>query len=348
MLATVGEKFLKNPANQQAIEQGKLDGFIMADIQGDGIPIRVPVKDALAAAGVQLDPGTGLPLVFPKGAKAGGVQLDDEAFLGAVAKFEAEKGRPATQAERGTIALQVKKQMGDASRSPTTGQSGAGDAEAIAEAIIRGEQPPDLKGLYRMGPAVKASLAKKGYNLANAQLDWQATQKHITTLNSQQQTRMRQAIDNAAHSLDVIEQLADQWKGGKFPILNRGRLAAAKAGALGPQAQQIATALDAQIADVTAELANVYMGGNSPTDHAMQLAAHNLSADWAEPQLRKLIDQQRMNLQIRSNSMSNIGVQGASATNPYAPQTPDADTGVEVWVRDATGKLVKKRTGGGQ
>jgi hypothetical protein len=244
--------------------------------------------------------------------------------------------------ERGEIAHKIRMTKPP---SATAGQSGTGDAEAIAEAIIRGEQPPDLKGLYRMGPTVKASLAKKGYNLANAQLDWQATQKHITTLNGQQQTRLRQAIDNAGHSLDVIESLADEWKGGNFPILNRGRLAAAKSGALGPEAQRIATALEAQIADVTSELANVYMGGNSPTDHAMKLASTNLSADWSETQLRKLLDQQRMNLQIRSNSMSNIGVQGASSTNPYAAPTPAADQGVEVWVRDKTGKLVKK--GGG-
>lgn len=343
VMAKAGEAFLKNPANKEAIEQGKLDGSVLVDVQGDGKPIPVSVRDVLKASGVQFDPQSGAPLVMPKEEKKPtGVQLDDEAFLGEVAKFEAEKKRKATPEERGQIAVKVKRMM---EKPSATGQSGTGDAEAIAESIMRGEQPPDLKGLYRMGPAVRASLAAKGYNLATAQTDWQATQRHIATLNGQQQTRMRQAIDNAAHSLDVIEELADQWKGGKFPILNRGRLAAAKAGTLGPQAQQIATALEAQIADVTAELANVYMGGNSPTDHAMKLAAHNLSADWSESQLRKLIQQQRMNLQIRSNSMSNIGVQGASATNPYGPQTPAADTGVEVVVRGPDGKLIVKKGG---
>lgn len=127
VMAAAAEKFLKNPANAQAIEQGKLDGVIALDVQGDGIPIHVPVRDVLTAGGVQFDPQTGVPMVMPKAAKApGGVQLDDEAFLGDVAKFEAEKGRPATQAERGQIALSIKERMAAASRAPV-GEGGLKD-----------------------------------------------------------------------------------------------------------------------------------------------------------------------------------------------------------------------------
>jgi hypothetical protein len=227
--------------------------------------------------------------------------------------------------------------------SPVIQGMGATGPEDIADAIIRGDQPPTLNGLYRFGAPVRASLAQKGFNLAQAETDWKATQKHIATLNGQQQLRMQQAIDNAAHSLDIIDDLAAQWQAGRFPLLNRGRLAAAKAGAMNPQAQEIATRLDAQIADVTAELANVYMGGNSPTDHALGLAAKNLQAEWSLPQLKALIEQSRKNLQIRANSMKNVGVAGASAGNAYATPTPDATApAIEEWVRDASGKLVKK------
>lgn len=209
-------------------------------------------------------------------------------------------------------------------RAAATGNSDADTAQAIADAIMRGEQSPETTGLYKYGATVKAILAKNGYNQAAAITDWRATQQHVRTLNGAQQTRLNQAVDNAAHSLDVIDDLADQWKGGRFPILNRGRLAAAKQGVLGPQAQQIATALDAQIADVTAELGNVYMGGNSPTDHALSLASKNLATEWSEPQLRAMIKQARTNLQIRRNSIMNAGVAGASAGNPYAPPPPAA------------------------
>ncbi len=227
---------------------------------------------------------------------------------------------------------------------PTASSVGAGetDAGAIADAIIAGDQPPTLTGLYRVGAPVRSILAKKGFNLAQAESDWRATQKHIATLNGPQQLRMQQAIDNAYHSTDVIEDLAKQWEGGRFPTLNKGRLAAARQGLLGPKAQQIATQLEAQISDVTSELGNVYMGGNSPTDHALSLASKNLQANWSLPQLRSALDLTRRNLQIRGNSLKNVGVSGASTANPYAQPSAAPAGAVEEWVRDASGRLVKK------
>jgi hypothetical protein len=211
------------------------------------------------------------------------------------------------------------------------------DVKQTVDAIVRGDQPPTLQGFYGNTLKVRAELGRRGYDFTTANLDYQATQQHWKTLNGAQQTRMRQAVDNAYHSLDVIEDLANQWKGGPFPILNRGRLAAARNGALGLEAQKIATQLESQIADVTSELANVYMGGNSPTDHAMELAAKNLSADWSEPQLRALIGQQRKNLQIRSNSIKN-----AAAITPSSQAAPAAPVVGDEWVRGKNGKLVKK------
>jgi hypothetical protein len=217
--------------------------------------------------------------------------------------------------------------------------SGDADVEAIADAIVRGEQPPSTTGLYGKTAAVRAALAKRGYNLTNASLDYEATRAHFRTLNGAQQTRMRQAVDNAAHSLDVIDTLAQQWQGGKYPTLNKGRLAAARQGLLGPDAQSIATQLDAQIADVTSELGNVYMGGNSPTDHALQLAGKNLQANWSLPQLLDAIKLARTNLQIRQNSINNAG-----PVTPSGQAAPAGTSVIEEWVRDANGKLVKKGT----
>jgi len=198
----------------------------------------------------------------------------------------------------------------------------ASNAEAIADAIISGDQPPDLKGMYRYGPEVRAILAKKGYNLTTASIDWQAAQKHFATLNGAQQTRLRQAVDTAIHSLDVIDDLSAKWKGGRFPLLNRANLALAKNGIYGAEVQSVAQQLEAQISDLTSELGNAYMGGNSPTDHALQLAAKNLSADWSQQVLKDMTNLARTNLQIRQNAIQNIGAIGASPQNPYAPPPP--------------------------
>lgn len=201
----------------------------------------------------------------------------------------------------------------------TVNQTGD-DAKSIAEAIARGEQPPDVTGLYRLAGPVRSELAKMGYDMTKANLDWKATQRHVQTLNGQQQTRFRQAIDTALHSVDVIDTLADQWKGSGFPLLNKANLALAKQGALGPQAASLATQLDGQITDVTSELGQVFMGGNSPTDHALELAGKNLRADWSDKVLRDMTKLARTNLQIRKNSVENVGVAGARTDNQYAPQ----------------------------
>jgi len=219
--------------------------------------------------------------------------------------------------------------------TPSTGAGADDDVSKTVDGIISGRQPPTLQGFYGNTLKVRAELERRGYDFTTANLDYTSTQQHWKTLNGAQQTRMRQAVDNASHSLDVIDELAAEWKGGRFPVLNRGRLAAARNGALGPEAQRIATQLEAQIADVTSELANVYMGGNSPTDHAMALAAKNLQANWSEPQLKALIQQQRRNLQIRSNSITNAAAITPSSQGTSAPPVADE------WIR-INGKLVKK------
>lgn len=254
--------------------------------------------------------------------------------VGSFADYVTRKYGQNPTAEQITEARKVYGQADDRAVTVNVPGGGANDPKDIASAIISGDQPPTLQGLYRYGAPVRAELARQGYNLTDAMTDWTAAQKHFATLNGTQQTRLRQAVETATHSLDVIGDLADQWKGGKFPLLNRANLKLAKNGMLGPKAQSIATQLEAQISDVTSELGNVYMGGNSPTDHSLTLAAKNLSADWSNQQLKDALDLARKNLTIRANSIRNIGPIGVSGTNPYA-----APAGVSTPAPDAPGKF---------
>lgn len=189
---------------------------------------------------------------------------------------------------------------------------GAGVADDIAEAITSGKQPPDTKGLYRTGPQVRAKLAKMGYDLKNANLDWQAAQKFVLSQNSPPLVRLRSSANTALHSLDLIDEYASQWKAGNFPVLNHANLVLAQQGALGPEAAKLARLLDGQITDLTFELGNVYMGGNTPTDQSLALAKKNLSADWQEPVLHEMTNLARRNLQIRLNSFKQVEPAGMS------------------------------------
>jgi hypothetical protein len=201
------------------------------------------------------------------------------------------------------------------------------DPKSIAAAIMRGEREPETGNLGRpISAAVDSELAKAGFNKAAAVTDWKATQRHIATMNNGQQLRLNQSINALPDLLDSVDALAAQWQGGRFPLLNKANLALAKNGVYGNEAATIANQLTTQIADVTADLGNVYMGGNSPTDHALSLAGTALQGDWDAKVLRDMVTLARKNVTIRRNSIANTGVAGASPGNPYY-KAPDVDAG---------------------
>lgn len=200
------------------------------------------------------------------------------------------------------------------------------DVTSIADAIENGQQPPSTSGLYRYGPAVKAELSRRGFDLSKASVEWDTTKRHMATLNGPAQERLRQAIDFTSHSLDQIDGLYQEWQkvgpASGFKMLNRAALSGAKQ--MGGEVGAIATALEAQIADLTSEMGNVYMGGNSPTDSSLKLAAHNLSADWDEPTFKKSFQLLRNNLKLRLNAMANAPIGGLPGGSRYAP-SPGAE-----------------------
>lgn len=192
------------------------------------------------------------------------------------------------------------------------------DVKQTAAGIIDGTQPPTLAGFRGDTIKVRAELHRQGYDLVKAEQDWHATQKYLSTLNGSQQVRLRQVVDTTYHSLDVIEQLGNEWNSMGLPLLSRANIEAAKSGALGQNAQSLATRLDGQIGDVVSELAVVYKGGNSPTDEGLKLAAKNLQTQWSAKTLSDNIGLVRTNLTIRRNSIKSAGAV-TNEGNRYAP-----------------------------
>jgi hypothetical protein len=229
-----------------------------------------------------------------------------------------------------------KASSGTATRAPPTGAPGGttvapgnassadSEVDAITRAIIEGRRSPDLKGLFKVRPLIEARLAASGFNQASALSDWNATQRHIAAMNGTKIAGLMSSANTAQESLANIEKLYNEWvqigPASGLRLFNRAGLRTAQN--MPGRAGAVAQALEMNIADLTAELGNVYMGGNSPTDHALKLAAHNLSADWNEEQFREAIKQARQNIGYRINSIKSSPVMGASAGNAYAPPAP--------------------------
>lgn len=230
----------------------------------------------------------------------------------------------------------------------TGSASGESDITKIADAIEAGIQPPDVKGLYRFGAPVRAELSRRGFDLTTANREWGAVQRHMSSLNGPQQTRLRQSIDFAYHSLDQIEDLYNQWQrvgpASGLRLLNRGALATAKQ--LPGEAGAIAQGLEGQINDLVESLGSVYMGGNTPTDNAFKLASANLSGNWNEETFKKSLALVRNNLKMRQNAMMNALPAGLRADSPYSPgPKPQAEAAPPVAAPSAPRRRYNPQTG---
>lgn len=196
------------------------------------------------------------------------------------------------------------------------------DVKETAKAIEQGRANPVLSNYsFRDRTKLAAELSRAGYDQATAERDWKAIQRHLSTLNGAQQERLRQAITFTSDSLDNIENLYAEWQkvgpASGFKILNKAALAAAKQSP--GRAGEVATSLDAQIADLTSELGTVYKGGNASTDETLRLASKNLSGDWNEGTFKEAIKNIRKNLAIRKNSVMTSEPAGVSPNSPYNP-----------------------------
>lgn len=221
-----------------------------------------------------------------------------------------------------------------------------GDVKDIANGIVAGIDPPDLaKYGYRDRTAIAAELKRQGFDLARADQDWHATQKHLATLNGAQQERLRQAVSFTDDSLHILDGLYGQWQKvgptSGWKVFNKASLATSKQ--LPGEAGNLAHRLEAQISDLTSELGTVYKGGNSSTDESLKLAAKNLEADWNESTFKDSINQIRQNLEIRKNSIRHSQAAGVTEGSPYTPksesQTPKDFGDANGKPEGATGKL---------
>lgn len=201
-------------------------------------------------------------------------------------------------------------------------QGASTDAQDIADDIMKGLQPPSMRGLYRLGGPVRAALARSDFDIVKAETEWNAVQKWVAGANSTQQLRMRQAVEKIEPHVEVIEDLYAKLQAKGLPsgykVWNKGALAVAKN--LPGETGALAQALETQIVDLSAELGNVYMGGNTPTDHALQQAAQNLSADWNPETFKKATELIRKNVSLRRNAIRFTGPAGVPTTSPYYPQ----------------------------
>lgn len=203
------------------------------------------------------------------------------------------------------------------------------NVETVADGIVNGTIPPPTVGSrptqYML--QLEAALQRRGFNLTQASLEYQATQKYIASSNSPQQLRLKQAISSVQQGIQQLKGDAQQWNAGGFAPLNKANLTLALNGVYGQQAQQIAADFQQQATIITDELGQTFMGGNSPTDKALSLAGQVFDINWSESTLSSALDQLDQNLTFRLNAINQPLVGGLGGnTSSYLPSAGTSGT----------------------
>lgn len=209
-----------------------------------------------------------------------------------------------------------------------------------AQGIINGTTPPfnpTTGSISKSKGNVMAILAKNGYDLTKAWQQYQATTKFISSVNSPQQIRMRQAEQSVENSLGNLSGLVDTLnKDGVvtgFKFINKSSLDAAANGAFGSKVASDAQAVIGQLALITDELGQTFMGGNSPTDSAFDLAKGVLSKEFTYDQFNTQINLIKQNLQYRKASWAQVGAVGADGQTVDNGSTSNADNNDPLGIR---------------
>jgi hypothetical protein len=197
-------------------------------------------------------------------------------------------------------------------KQPSSSAAGVTSQQDIVDSVkgaFDGTVPPERlaswRDVTRVNAEIKRQSEKNGMNFPDLLLEWDATKKFVSTAQSSQQVRLRQAIDFAQQSTKDLKKLSQDFKRTNFPILNKAQLSLAMNGAYGQDNAKKATIFNQQLTDIVADLGNVYMGGNSPTDEGLRLAQQNLRSNWSVNQLNAAIENVDKLLTFRSNSLKN-------------------------------------------
>lgn len=209
------------------------------------------------------------------------------------------------------------------------------DASPIADAIISGQQPPDLTGMYGLAPKVRKAMAEKGFDLTKATTDWTATKAYVKNLNSTQQVRLNQALDSVNMGIEPLRQLSGEFERTNFQPanyliqgakLNGVSIDANKAKNLNQSQMQVAAKYVTQLNLMRDELAQSFSGGYAPTEAGFKLADGVLNPLYGDTPLNASLDQVKFNLGIRKQAITGGRPMGLNGPVPQqgqpAPQMP--------------------------
>jgi hypothetical protein len=208
----------------------------------------------------------------------------------------------------------------DAQGNPYVPPSGDdSDTSRIATAIREGRQPPTTTGLYRNAKAVRADLEREGFNLSEANLQWQAAQTQVHSLNAPQMVRYAGLAKSVLNTIDEVKGLAVQMDNSGVPLANKAKIAAYIQTSGNTEGGQLAAKYVAAVNTLKEEFTNLAQGGYAPTEAAWTLANQQVNADYGVKELNSSLTEVQRLLRYRLQGIPNFQTLGPGGTNRYVP-----------------------------
>jgi hypothetical protein len=188
--------------------------------------------------------------------------------------------------------------------------------KATVEGVAKGTVPPDPTKIAsrRDLTNITGELAKKGLDLKQLSLDYQAEQSFIKSINSTQQVRLRQLIPSVLSGIDDLDSLNDQFKRTGVKAFNKATVEYFANGGGTKEQQEIAQKFVSQMTVLADEMGSIFMGGNTPTDRSLNMAQQLFKGDFNDTALKASNEQVKRNLGYRQNAIESVQPIGTEGT----------------------------------
>lgn len=218
-----------------------------------------------------------------------------------------------------------------ANRNPLTGEltplddkitgDGTGNqiVKDLSDGIVSGKTPPVLTGYgnSKIGPAVKADLARRGFDLTKASLEYESAHKQVLSLNGPQMVRYTGLAQSVVNTIDRVKELSVAMGNSGLTGFNAAKLATLINTAGNTEQGKIASQYLAAVNTLKEEFANLAQGGYAPTEAAWDLANKQINANFGVEQLPATLDEVQRLIRYRLDAIPNIHTLGPGAANPY-------------------------------
>jgi hypothetical protein len=203
------------------------------------------------------------------------------------------------------------------------------EVKDVVTGIEEGNLPPSTTGMYRYGVAVKAQLAKKGFNFAKAALEYKTAERQISGLNAPRMTMFVGLANSVLSTMDRVKALSKDMQNSGLTGYNKAKLEVLMHTQGNTPQGQLATQYIAAVNTLKEEFANLATGGYAPTEAAWKLADDQVNGNFGVDQMNASIDELKRLINYRLQAVPGLMERGPGGANRYTGQKQQelGDTG---------------------